>query len=47
MLQLQGDTLQCVLREKQNKWLELESLKYVIDAKIDIDWNMNSKMWQE
>ena len=45
MLQLQIDTLQWVLREKQNKGLE--SLKHVIDAKIDIEWNMNSKMWQE
>ncbi len=33
MLQLQIDTLQWVLQEKQNR--ELESLKHVLDAKID------------
>ena len=33
MLQLQIDTLQWVLREKQNRGLE--SLKHVLDAKID------------
>ena len=33
MLQLQIDTLQWILREKQNRGLE--SLKHVLDAKID------------